>query len=129
MIISFMACAILYFSIQLSFHSMLELARDQGLSNDHVFFQFIAWQKDRINISFVIVGIGVFLITTLVGLLLSHRIAGPFYRFKTYLQENKMQAKSQPLSFREGDFFQEIPALFNEFVHAKEQAVSGEKKP
>ena len=126
MIISFLACAILYFSIQLTFHSMLELAHAQGLTNDHVFFQFIAWQKDKINLSFVIVGMGVFIITTLVGLLISHRIAGPFHRFQTYLQENKMQANTQPLSFREGDFFQEIPALFNQFVREREQAVCAE---
>ena len=51
-------CHSLFFN-QLTFHSMLELAHAQGLTNDHVFFQFIAWQKDKINLSFVIVGMGV----------------------------------------------------------------------
>ncbi|MCB0394032.1 MAG: hypothetical protein KDD25_05705 [Bdellovibrionales bacterium] len=57
---------------------------------------------------------------TLVGIYVSHRIAGPLYNLCRYLDDQSQPgAKARPLSFRPGDFFQEIPYHVNNFISQK----------
>lgn len=55
-----------------------------------------------------------------VGLVLTHRIAGPIYRFETYLGQVVRGEASGPVRIRKGDEFQELCTLINDAVSAVE---------
>jgi hypothetical protein len=55
-----------------------------------------------------------------VGLVLTHRIAGPIYRFETYLGQVVRGEAKGPVRIRKGDEFQELCTLINDAVSAVE---------
>jgi len=69
--------------------------------------------------SFIVLGT-----LTLLGVLYSHRIAGPLYRLTRQLEALAAGGEPQPLVFREGDFFQEIPEAYNKHLRVAFQPSS-----
>ena len=66
-----------------------------------------------------------FIAVTLGGLILSHKIAGPVYRFGEYLKAiNKGDSPHRP-KFRYGDFFPELEDYLDEF-HTKHENIQNE---
>jgi hypothetical protein len=59
-----------------------------------------------------------------VGLVLTHRIAGPIYRFETYLGQVVRGEQSGPVRIRKGDEFQDLCTLINDAVSAVENRSS-----
>ncbi len=108
------------------FHNLREQARLAGLAPDHVFFRFI---EDRQVEMSTITGVTFFVLLVLVvsvGLVLSHKIAGPMYRLKTHFTYAAETGVVKPVHFREGDYFQEVPEAYN--LQFKKQEESTEKK-
>ncbi len=56
------------------------------------------------------------LIQVFVGLVISHRFAGPLYRMLCYLKENQNPHDLRKLKFREGDKLVEFANFFNSFL-------------
>jgi hypothetical protein len=50
------------------------------------------------------------------GIYLSHKVAGPLYRLRTSIEAMEAEGALKPIKFRDGDYFQEIPILFNRMV-------------
>lgn len=100
------------------FHEFVQIGHQAGLTDDHVYFQFIKMQET--TFLRVILAIAFFVGTILIvgGLVVSHKIAGPLHRFRSELLN--MAGKANPelhkIKFREGDFFPEVPEAFNELV-------------
>ncbi len=64
-----------------------------------------------------------------VTILFSHRIAGPYYRFLTFLQRYRKRDFRQSLSLRKHDFFHGLVPLINDVVANTKvdlQAISGD---
>jgi nitrogen fixation/metabolism regulation signal transduction histidine kinase len=57
--------------------------------------------------------LGVMLLTTVWGLLISHRIAGPIYRMCLHLDLVANGKTEKDVSFRKKDFFPELAEAFN----------------
>ncbi len=105
-------------SIELFFYRMIMIGKKFNIPEDHGFYILLRTQKSEffmILIPLVFILIAAFFIW---GIILSHRIAGPFYKFKKYLEESEglEECHERPLSFRKGDFFLEIPIAFNHFI-------------
>ena len=49
---------------------------------------------------------------------LTHRMAGPIVRLRGHIRSVAEGEEVGPLKFRDGDFFDDVPALFNEMVAA-----------
>jgi sensor histidine kinase YesM len=57
-----------------------------------------------------------------VSIFISHKIAGPIYKLKKYLNDVTSGNTNEELFFRSGDYFKEIATDVNEFVeHFKDQ--------
>jgi len=71
-------------------------------------------QKKWIFIS-VLLGyyIGFSALAYLLCIRISHRVAGPIYKLNNYLKDFGTITEAQPLYFRKGDYFLEIPASLN----------------
>ena len=110
------------------FYNLRAQAAMAGLPADHVFYRFI--QDRQLEMS-VITGITFFVVLTLVsviGIVLSHKIAGPMYRLKKHFDEIAETGKPRPFNFREGDYFQEIPEAYNQQFKEQEATASSIEK-
>ncbi len=112
---------VLYATNHLYFQRLITEGQQLGLASDHIYFEFVNQQREVLNTTFMLVAGVVFGALILVGLVLSHKIAGPIYRIQLHLQEVREKGEaSRPLSFRDGDFFPEVAELVEELVsHSK----------
>ena len=64
------------------FKSYYEIGSNLHLSQDNVFYGFLNQQKIVMNRIFLILSLSIFGSLSLLGLIFSHRIAGPLYQMK-----------------------------------------------
>jgi hypothetical protein len=112
---------IYYVAIHLFFFRFETIATELGIPENHVFFRFLSEQKSVMNLIFLASSIFTISSLSLIGLMISHRIAGPIYSLCQYLK-NFGVGSGEEFELREGDFFQELPQNVNEFVkdHVKD---------
>lgn len=91
---------------------------DAGLSPNHPYFQFIKEQSGQFTSYALLAFLGALLISSCVTLYLSFRLAGPIYRLRNYLSAIATEGgKSvEPLRFRDGDFYSDLPDVVNQAV-------------
>jgi hypothetical protein len=77
------------------------------------FFKFLVQQEHAMNWIFLVTIVAL----SLIGVLYSHKIAGPLYNLQKFIQEHTFQKRiDRPLKFRERDFFPELTEDFNFFI-------------
>lgn len=97
-------------------HLYLEnLVKQTRLPAQNLFIQLLTEQLRSLLI-YMFASLGVGLVTTATfTLLLSHKMAGPMVRLKSFFaQVTKTGDFPETLRFREGDFFQELPPAINQ---------------
>lgn len=103
-----------YFVFQSYFKEFYQIADDSGFPSNHPFRELISYQKDKMQIFFlVLVGINL-LIITISGIWMGHKIAGPIYRITKSLREDK----GTEFTTRKNDYFKELPLALNEAFKA-----------
>lgn len=109
--------AYVFYQIQSSFLYMAAIGAKADLAQDHPYYQYLGFQKDMIFRELLIGG-GIFvLISFIFTIYISHKLVGPMFRLKTFLENycDKKSGKTK-LTFRKNDFFQEIPDLVNKAI-------------
>lgn len=86
-----------------------------GLPPEHAYFTLIANQKILLNYFFLINGTASLMFFIIWGIFISHKIAGPLYRLTRFFADGDASNPEKKLSFRPGDFFQEIPDTINKW--------------
>lgn len=94
------------------FWSLRERGLKLGLAPDHIFFEFLRSQQRTMDLIFIVTSIVVLAIIVGFGVFLSHRVAGPLHRLKTYLGEDHSKTK-YPLKFRKNDYFTDVADALN----------------
>ena len=112
-VISLVAIGVIWFANSHFFSDFYQKGEMLGLPKDHVFFQFIQMQQSDMNEWFMIVCLAMVGIMAVSGLLISHKVAGPLYRMRNHMRDVATGKTSGDLNFRKGDFFQELPPLYN----------------
>jgi hypothetical protein len=113
---SIIGLVVLMLGVQLSrFYGYLqELGVKAKLPADHLYFQFVNLQQEEMVVSmFFAAGFSI-LLTMIITLYLSHKLAGPITRVISYfndISDNKRVERE--LTFRKKDFFQELPPAVN----------------
>ena len=108
--------AIIYFFNSYYFDYFIQRGQELNLKQGHAYYRLLGEQKDKMDKVFMILGVCITLFVCIFGLFLSHRIAGPLYRLRMYFA-NEEYAQGKKLSFRKGDFFQDIPKAINEALN------------
>ncbi|MCM2322377.1 MAG: hypothetical protein NDJ90_03855 [Oligoflexia bacterium] len=91
-------------------------------------------RQTRKEVLWLLIGSGVtfVLLTFFSSLFLAHRIAGPIYKFRMYLNKAKAGNYNEPLSFRRWDHFQYLATDYNELIAGlrgkMDQATAGIEK-
>jgi len=101
---------------ELMYQEKVAMGQRMGLPAEHGYFELLKYHQSIENQMIIIAFAVTALIFVVWSLLVSHRIAGPIYRFTETLKAAKPNEKLKPIQFRPNDFFQEIPQTFNEFL-------------
>lgn len=96
------------------FWKLRKLGEDIQLDADHIYFRFIEGQSHDLFLIFILCAILTIIIVSVLGLLLSHKIAGPIHRLKTHFSRLGQGEKAGDLAFRNGDYFLDLPPVINE---------------
>lgn len=120
--------AIVWFQISRSFSHLYGLGVEAGLRPAHPFYEFLTYQKDSMSVYLVTAFTIGFLVSSFAMLALSHRLAGPILRMRGHFQRIAEGERPIPkLSFREHDFFDELPPLVNQALESLQKS-DGDKK-
>ena len=120
-ILIFYGCVYSFFDI--FYQKGLEI----GLPKNHVFFMFIEDQINQMNIIFIISSLITLTFLLISGILISHRIAGPMFRFTRHLTELSGHGNFSKVNFRKGDYFCEVADAFNKVVDQQNTNQSDEE--
>ena len=98
-----------------SYHHLTQQGMQSGLNPNHPYFQFLHLQFKNFCVHLAIAFSLSFIFLSISTLILSHRLAGPITRLKSFfgnIAQNGLKP-GEKLSFRKGDFFYELPSLIN----------------
>lgn len=110
--------AVTYGMILFFLFECFQRLRQQGqlahLPPDHSYFESIAFQEQFMYRHICGALFISFLVSTIVTLIVSQRLAGPIIRIQNYLKQIIKSGHIDPsVEFRTGDFFPELPRLLN----------------
>ena len=74
--------------------------------------------RDQLLLFLVIMEIAITGIIFVISIFISHKIAGPLYKLKTYLNNIKDGGEITPIYFRKGDYFMELADDVNDFMQS-----------
>jgi methyl-accepting chemotaxis protein len=111
--VSLLAIAILFLSNILFFRDMRQEALSAGLTPDNPYFDFMDEQKSALyRLYFSVSGVA-FVVMMGLGILYSHRIAGPLHHLNNKMRGIASGNEPSPLNFRTNDQFRELAESFN----------------
>lgn len=101
----------LYSTTYLFFWNMKQKGLKVGIPDGHVYYQFLQNQKHDLDLLFIGLAAFNFFLLVAVGFIISHRIAGPVHKVKSFLRSPETHDKIQ---LRENDFFKELGPIVND---------------
>ncbi|OFZ49100.1 MAG: hypothetical protein A2381_16000 [Bdellovibrionales bacterium RIFOXYB1_FULL_37_110] len=116
LIIGVIALMIFYSSNLYFFKTLASEGIQLELPSDHVYFELLASQKHLMNKIFMITSAIFFILISLLGIFISHRIAGPIYKMTKTLNSFQGVDDLREIQFRKRDFFKELADSFNALV-------------
>jgi nitrogen fixation/metabolism regulation signal transduction histidine kinase len=69
------------------------------------------------NLIFIVTSVIAFLIITIFGILISHRICGPIFKLCRHMNNIADGENPTEIKFRKNDYFKEIESSFNRIVN------------
>jgi methyl-accepting chemotaxis protein len=114
--VSVLAISMLFASNILFFRNMEQEALSVGLTRDNPYFDFLQEQKSALSTLYFGVSGLVFVLMMGLGILYSHRIAGPLHKLNHKMKQIASGEDLSPLNFRRKDQFQELAESFNAMI-------------
>jgi hypothetical protein len=112
-LVTLMVFIIVLFQISKGMLELNQMGMTAGFAPDHPYFQFVRELSGSfyVNISIgFIVGI---IVSGLITLFASHRLAGPLYRLKIFFEKMSHDGKVSDINFRKGDYLNDYSAIIN----------------
>jgi hypothetical protein len=114
MAISLLAPVIILSFQIFSFNQQIKNGQMMNLSETHPYFTIYYQFREQSIYAFSIAVAVSFACAFLIGLVVSHRVAGPLVKLRKHLETvGENPGKDEPLKFREGDFFRELADAYN----------------
>lgn len=115
--VSVINIGIFYFCIRYFFQVFVDMGMEIGLPENHVYFMFMEDQMLTMNIVFLVTSIVTIGFLMFFGVFISHKIAGPLYRFCNHMNDIASGNKTpSEIRFRDGDFFPEVAESYNKTI-------------
>jgi len=109
----FFALAFVGYQSLKTYAFMREMAEKANFSKDHMYYVFVNNQEAQAFNNILFAAIISLTVSTIIYLVLSHKLAGPIARLRTYFLELNQNPDAKELKFRKGDFFSELPDIIN----------------
>ena len=104
------------------FHHYQTLGIQNGIPSDHIFFEFLNEQKSFLTLALLFLAVIITIIQVTLGILFSHRVAGPLYRMNKHLQEiTNGTAEKMTFQVRKDDYFSDVVDNFNTMIEKMEK--------
>ncbi len=103
------------------FNHYQSLGVQNGIPSDHIFFEFLREQRNFITIAMVILAGIITVVQVALGVLFSHRVAGPLYRMNKHMQDVAAGSDQLHCQFRKNDYFPELAENFNAMISKMER--------
>ncbi len=117
--IAALAGSIAYGASKYVFWKSLDVLKEAGLPMSHPVFAFLLQQEQTFDGVFLVLStVGLFF-SFMIGVRLSHRIAGPVLRLKHHLERSASGAAPAKLVFRDGDYFQDLADAYNRDLESR----------
>ncbi len=91
----------------------IQFGKTFGLPEGHDYFKFIYKQQATLNLIFLGSSILIMIASSIYGLVMSNKIAGPIYRIQRDLERRALGQAVDRVEVRKGDFFQELTVAIN----------------
>jgi methyl-accepting chemotaxis protein len=114
--VSLLAISILFLSNILFFRNMYQEALSVGLTPDNPYFDFLAEQQSSLSTVYFGVSAVAFVVMVGLGILYSHRIAGPLHNLNNRMKQIAQGDAPSPVRFRRKDQFRELAESFNAMI-------------
>ena len=105
--------ALTYVFMQYFFSSCEANLISAGIPAQNAMFDFLKQQRAQMDSLFIVIICFTLVVSTVIGVFLSHRVAGPIYRITKHLQGIATGEPAKPLRFRDGDYFMELADAYN----------------
>ena len=123
MLLSLIAPVIIICFQVVSFQKQIDLGHILGLPESHPYFIFYSQYQSQAATVFA--GAMIFSLTLcfVLGLMISHRVAGPLVKLRLHFESISANGKdSECPSFRENDFFRDLVKSYNSRFGSKAEA-------
>lgn len=105
-----------YFGFSYFFSELKSIAVELELPPEHPYLAFLVELKTYFHYFFWTASIICLFLFIIGGTYISHRIAGPLYKFQINLEKYINRENVDPISFRNGDFFLSLATQFNRLI-------------
>ena len=102
---------VFYYYIRENYELLIELSPMDDSTKAQLYRELY-----EIIIKLSLVGCGFVIVSMLIGVVISHRTAGPMYHFKRVFNELKNGKTSSRIRLRPNDDFQDVAQAFNEMM-------------
>ena len=116
LIIGIISLMIFYSSNLYFFKTLTSEGIQLALPSDHVYFELLVSQKQLMNKIFLTTAVIFFTLISLLGIFISHHIAGPIYKMTEKINSFNGLDDLCEIKFRKRDFFKELAESFNALV-------------
>lgn len=105
-----------YFAIRHTYQNLHSEGLNAHLAPDHPYFGFVNYQSNMIYSYLGIAFLVAFILSTLVSVFISHKVAGPIVRLRGYFKRIAEGNSVEKVAFRKGDFFSDLPEEINKAI-------------
>ena len=104
---------IVLFQLYQGMSNLKAMGANAGFSPDHPYFQFVRELSNGIYLNISIGFVVGILVSGLITLFSSHKLAGPIYRLKIFFEKVSQDGKVSEISFRKGDYLSDYAPIIN----------------
>lgn len=107
---------LVFYQVFASFQNLKEIGMKLSFPAESPYFKLIDLHHQEINNYLLVAAIMSYILSFIFTLMFSHKVSGPIYRLKKYFEDMGENGYSNDLSFRDGDYYSEIPSIVNKAI-------------
>ena len=112
-LIAFLIFIVVLFQIASGMHDLSMMGTNAGFPPNHPYFMFVREMSGNFYIHITIAFFVGMAVSWLMTLYVSHKVAGPLYRMKSYFEKISGGDEVKDISFRKGDYLTEFAGVIN----------------
>ena len=114
--LALIAIVVFYFQNRYLFTKFTQVGPGEEWQVDPMIMELVQQEQARMQMTFGLTALVILLAFLGIGVVLSHRVAGPLYRLQKHMEDIASGREVSEVKFREKDFFPELAETFNRMI-------------